>query len=127
MNYDIFRLNEADLGIHIQKHLIVQGASTLDNPKSETILFAKKMDAAAVERLEAQKGCLLILSDTLYGKLPETMDSIHECVYVENPRLLFAKALGLALTRSGIIDKIQHKDAPVQRRLMRKGKAGVHR
>ena len=95
MKYDIFRVNEADLGIQIQKHLILQGASTLDNPKSETILFAKKLDTAAVERLEAQTDCLLILSDTLRGKLPETMDSIHECVYVENPRLLFAKALDL--------------------------------
>lgn len=95
MKYDIFRLNEADLGIQIRKHLILQGASTLDNPKSETIIFAKKMDAAAVQRLEAQKDCLLILSDTLKGKLPETLDSIHECVYVANPRLMFAKALGI--------------------------------
>ena len=95
MKYDIFRLNETDLGIQIRKHLILQGASTLDHPKSETIIFAKKMDAAAVQRLEAQKDCLLILSDTLQGKLPEELDNIHECVYVANPRLMFAKALGI--------------------------------
>lgn len=100
MKYDIFRLNEADLGIQIRKHLILQGASTLDNPKSETILFAKKMDAAAMQRLEAQQNCLLILSDSLQGKLPESMEQIHECVYVANPRLMFAKALGIMVQDS---------------------------
>ena len=100
MKYDIFRLNEADLGIQIRKHLILQGASTLDNPKSETILFAKKMDAAAMQKLEAQKNCLLILSDSLQGKLPESMEQIHECVNVTNPRLMFAKALGIMVQDS---------------------------
>ncbi len=70
--------------------LILSGASTLNNPKDNTVLFLKKYVEEYLGIIEKLKGCCIFLHTDYRGK---TKTQSNVLVFGENPRLDFARFL----------------------------------
>lgn len=70
--------------------LTISGASTLNNPKDNTVLFFKKYVEANIGIIEKLKGCCIFLHTEFKGK---TKTQSNVMVFGDNPRLDFARFL----------------------------------
>lgn len=99
MNIDkkfIFNVREIDENYNFE----IYNASTIGNPKDNTILFLKKNSQGLLEKLDSVKNSVLILLEGLDG---EKLKENNLIIYDKNPRLKYA----LLLTK--ILKKNQRK------------------
>lgn len=89
MNIDkkfIFNVREIDENYNFE----IYNASTIGNPKDNTILFLKKFSQELLEKLDSVKNSVLILLEGLDG---EKLKENNLIIYDKNPRLKYALLL----------------------------------
>lgn len=106
MNIDkkfIFNVSEIDKNYNFE----IYNASTIGNPKNNTILFLKKNSQELLEKLKDTKNSILII---LEGLDAEKLKENNLVIYDKNPRLKYALLLTEILKKNKREDKIFFKD-----------------
>ncbi|WP_270852578.1 UDP-3-O-(3-hydroxymyristoyl)glucosamine N-acyltransferase [Fusobacterium varium] len=94
--YNVKKINE-------KYNFNIYNASTLSNPKDNTIIFLKKDNEELLEKLKNIKNSILIINDKLDAKKLEEYNLV---IYDENPRLRYAQLLTEILKK----DKKEYKN-----------------
>lgn len=106
MNIDkkfIFDVSEIDKNYNFE----IYNASTIGNPKNNSILFLKKNSQELLEKLENVKESILILLEGLNG---EKLKENNLVIYDKNPRLKYALLLTEILKKNKKEYKVFFKD-----------------
>ena len=98
--YNVKKINE-------KYNFNIYNASTLSNPKDNTIIFLKKDNEELLEKLKNIKNSILIINGKLDAKKLEEYNLV---IYDENPRLRYAQLLTEILKKDKKEYKIFFKD-----------------
>ena len=94
--------------IDISYNFYIYGASTVSNPKNNTIIFLKKNSVELLEKLKYVKEAILII---LEGMDAEQLKEYNIVIYSDNPRLDYAKVLTKILEKNKKEEyKLNYKD-----------------
>ncbi len=99
----IFNVNELDKKYNFE----IYNASTISNPKNNTIIFLKKNSQELLDKLENIKNSILIILDSLDS---EKYKKYNLVIYDKNPRFKYAKLMAEILNKNNKKTNIYFKD-----------------
>ncbi|ALF26932.1 UDP-3-O-(3-hydroxymyristoyl)glucosamine N-acyltransferase [Fusobacterium nucleatum] len=88
MNNRLFLFHSSNININYDFY--IYGASTINNPRNNTVIFLKKNSAELLKKLKYIKDSILIILENMDA---ESLKEDNIVIYSNNPRLEYAKLL----------------------------------
>ena len=99
-----FRINELkclDEKYETQSDCLIQGVSSINNLRSNTLLFVNRLRAEGLDKLQKVSRCVILANKRQKTEL-ECLNEKHVVFFVTNPRLEYAKMLQFILKQTTV-------------------------